>query len=147
MLWAALLLPPGPDGAPPSDEALRGVATWALQFTPRVATSEEAVLLELEADANRELQVPAEINRPPAAHCVRESTGREAGRCDRSHCEKQTMLGGCDCHSTDVGVRSMAFRRSRSASGNENLSDTCGVSFFTMTSISGLDRVRQSCGS
>ena len=51
MLWAALLLPPGPDGAPPSDEALRGVATWALQFTPRVATSEEAVLLELEASA------------------------------------------------------------------------------------------------
>lgn len=49
MLWAALLLPSRPDGTPPSDEALRGVATWALQFTPRVATSEEAVLLEVEA--------------------------------------------------------------------------------------------------
>lgn len=49
MLWAALLLPPGPEGTPPSDETLRGVATWALQFTPRVASSEEAVLLEVEA--------------------------------------------------------------------------------------------------
>lgn len=48
MLWAALLLPPGPDATLPSDEALRGVATWALQFTPRVAISEEAVLLEVE---------------------------------------------------------------------------------------------------
>lgn len=49
MLWTALLLPPGPHGTPPSDEALRGVATWALQYTPRVAISEEAVLLEVEA--------------------------------------------------------------------------------------------------
>jgi protein ImuB len=49
MLWAALRLPPGPDATPPSDEALRGVATWGLQFSPRVAIAEEAVLVELEA--------------------------------------------------------------------------------------------------
>ena len=49
MLWAALLLPNGPDATPPSDDALRGLATWALQFTPRVALSGEAVLLEVEA--------------------------------------------------------------------------------------------------
>jgi protein ImuB len=49
MLWAALLLPHRPDTTPPSDDTLRGVATWALQFTPRVAISEEAVLLEVEA--------------------------------------------------------------------------------------------------
>lgn len=48
MLWAALLLPLDPDGSPPADRQ-RGVATWALQFTPRVATCEEAVLLEVEA--------------------------------------------------------------------------------------------------
>lgn len=48
MLWAALLLPLGPDAAPPSDETLRGVATWALQFTPRVTLLEEAVLMEVE---------------------------------------------------------------------------------------------------
>jgi protein ImuB len=51
LLWAALLLPPSPDAALPSDEALRGVATWALQFTPRVALSEDAVLIEVEASA------------------------------------------------------------------------------------------------
>ncbi len=49
MLWAALLLALRPDGTPPPDEALRGVATWALQFTPKVALSEEAVLMEVEA--------------------------------------------------------------------------------------------------
>lgn len=49
MLWVALLLPPGPDATPPSDDTLRGIATWALQFTPRVAISEEAVLMEVEA--------------------------------------------------------------------------------------------------
>jgi protein ImuB len=49
MLWAALLLPNGPDATPPSDDALRGLAIWALQFTPRVAVSGEAVLLEVEA--------------------------------------------------------------------------------------------------
>lgn len=49
MLWAALLLPPGPNNAPPSPDALRGLATWALQFTPRVAVLHEAVVLEVEA--------------------------------------------------------------------------------------------------
>jgi protein ImuB len=49
MLWAALLLPFGPDATPPSDDAVQGVATWALQFTPRVAVADEAVVIELEA--------------------------------------------------------------------------------------------------
>lgn len=46
MLWAALRLPPAPEAALPSADALNGVASWALQFTPRVALCEEAVLLE-----------------------------------------------------------------------------------------------------
>lgn len=49
MLWAALRLPPAPEAPLPSAEALRSVATWALQFTPRVALCEEAVLLEVRA--------------------------------------------------------------------------------------------------
>ena len=49
MLWAALVLPIGRDGTPPPDDALRGLATWALQFSPRVAISEDAVLMEVEA--------------------------------------------------------------------------------------------------
>ena len=50
MLWAALLLSPPRDDTPPSnDDALRGLATWALQFTPRVAVSAGAVTLEVEA--------------------------------------------------------------------------------------------------
>lgn len=49
MLWAALSLPCAPDGIPPSSDALHGLATWALQFTPRVAISDEAVVLEVEA--------------------------------------------------------------------------------------------------
>jgi protein ImuB len=48
MHWGALLLDPSPD-AGPSPDALEGVATWALQFTPRVARLEEAVVLEAEA--------------------------------------------------------------------------------------------------
>ena len=51
MLWAALLLPPRPDEALPSAEALRAVAIWALQFTPRVAVCEDTVLMEVEASA------------------------------------------------------------------------------------------------
>ena len=49
MLWAALLLPCAPDGTPPSSDALHGLATWALQFTPRVAIADEAVVLEVAA--------------------------------------------------------------------------------------------------
>ena len=45
MHWAALL--PQPDCASPIDAA--SLALWALQFTPRVAGVEEAVLLEVEA--------------------------------------------------------------------------------------------------
>lgn len=47
MLWLALLRPAAPGQAsPPWPEA---VAWWALQFTPRVARCEEALLLELAA--------------------------------------------------------------------------------------------------
>src|SRR5690606_137730 len=49
MLWAALSLPSAPDGTPPSSDALRGLAIWALQFTPRVALADEAVVLEVAA--------------------------------------------------------------------------------------------------
>lgn len=49
MLWAALSLPCAPDGTPPSSDDLHGLATWALQFTPRVAIADEAVVLEVEA--------------------------------------------------------------------------------------------------
>lgn len=49
MLWAALPLPRAPDETPPSSEALRGLATWALQFSPRVAITDEAVVLEVQA--------------------------------------------------------------------------------------------------
>ncbi|MFG6417268.1 Y-family DNA polymerase [Roseateles sp. DC23W] len=52
MLWSALLLPPcanDPNSpSPPSPDALRAVATWALQFTPRVAVFEDAVLMEVQ---------------------------------------------------------------------------------------------------
>ena len=51
MLWAALLLPPRPDEPLPSAEALRAVAIWALQFTPRVAVCEDTVLMEVEGSA------------------------------------------------------------------------------------------------
>lgn len=49
MLWAALLLPLRADATPPPHDTLVGLATWALQFTPRVAISEDAVLMEVEA--------------------------------------------------------------------------------------------------
>lgn len=49
MFWAALRLPPSPEAPLPSADALRGLATWALQFTPRVTLCEEAVLLEAQA--------------------------------------------------------------------------------------------------
>lgn len=65
MLWAALLLPPDPrsasDSAPeaaapeaalaeaPAPVSPAELALWALQFTPRVARRDEAVLMELAA--------------------------------------------------------------------------------------------------
>ena len=48
-LWAALLFRPADDNSPLNDDALRGLATWALQFTPRVAVVDEAVVMELGA--------------------------------------------------------------------------------------------------
>jgi protein ImuB len=55
MHWLALLLSPPPatdgtDASPPTDDARQqALAWWALQFTPRVAVLEEAVVLEVEA--------------------------------------------------------------------------------------------------
>lgn len=48
MLWAALLLPTAAPSTPPPDDQLQGLALWALQYTPRVAVLEEAVVLEVE---------------------------------------------------------------------------------------------------
>jgi protein ImuB len=47
--WAALLLSPDPSNAAPSstDAAQLGHAVWALQFSPRVACVEDAVLVEV----------------------------------------------------------------------------------------------------
>lgn len=49
MLWSALRLPPAPECPLPSADALAGLATWALQWTPRVALLDEAVVMELAA--------------------------------------------------------------------------------------------------
>lgn len=49
MLWSALLPSPTAGTAPPTDTTQRALATWALQFTPRVALADEAVLMEVEA--------------------------------------------------------------------------------------------------
>lgn len=49
MLWSALLLPAPDDTALPTDAALQTLALWALQFTPRVAVADEAVVMELAA--------------------------------------------------------------------------------------------------
>lgn len=47
-LWAAVLPASEPSNSCPSTDALEGVATWALQFSPRVAVVESAaVVLEL----------------------------------------------------------------------------------------------------
>lgn len=52
MLWAALLPHPESNSSQPTNEVLAGVATWALQFSPRVAVAEEsAVVLEVSASA------------------------------------------------------------------------------------------------
>ncbi len=56
MLWAALLLPLGPDATPPPHDTLHGIASWALQFSPRVAVSDEAVLIEVEASVQLVLE-------------------------------------------------------------------------------------------
>ena len=48
MLWSALLLPTAPT-APSTEAARRAVATWALQFSPRVALADGAVLMEVAA--------------------------------------------------------------------------------------------------
>lgn len=47
MLWSALLLPCPDAAAPPIDAARQALAVWALQFTPRVAIADEAVLMEV----------------------------------------------------------------------------------------------------
>ncbi len=49
MLWSALLLPTPDDTASPIDAAQQALAVWALQFTPRVAVADEAVVMELAA--------------------------------------------------------------------------------------------------
>ena len=48
MLWAALLPEAHPSPNPSRTEALQGLAVWCLQFTPRVAMVEAAVLMEVE---------------------------------------------------------------------------------------------------
>lgn len=58
MLWAALLLAAIPSDEPRRIEALEGVATWCLQFTPRVAILEpdsEAPAVVMEAAASARL--------------------------------------------------------------------------------------------
>jgi protein ImuB len=49
MLWSALRLPTPDATASPTDAALQALALWALQFTPRVAVADEAVVMELAA--------------------------------------------------------------------------------------------------
>lgn len=49
MLWSALRLPAPDDTVSPTDAALQALAIWALQFTPRVAVADEAVVMELAA--------------------------------------------------------------------------------------------------
>ncbi len=49
MLWAAMSLPCVNDSRSAPTDALLGLANWALQFTPRVALVDEAVVMELEA--------------------------------------------------------------------------------------------------
>lgn len=52
MLWSALLLSRPGDASPPIDPARQALAVWALQFTPRVAVADEAVVMEV-ADSLR----------------------------------------------------------------------------------------------
>jgi protein ImuB len=102
MLWAALLFSPSPDDTPPSnDDALRGLATWALQFTPRVAVADDAVTMEVEAslrlfggkralrdrvvDESRELGVGAVAWAPTSLAAI--------AFCQRSAFTGQTRIG------------------------------------------------------
>lgn len=48
-MWWSALLPRNDDAAWPTDTALRALAIWALQFTPRVAVADEAVVMEVAA--------------------------------------------------------------------------------------------------
>lgn len=87
MLWAALLLSSDPARGNPSHSelALRAVATWALQFTPRVAMASDAVLMEVMASTrlfggqralrDRVVQEGAELGVTQVAWC---STGLAA---------------------------------------------------------------------
>ncbi|WP_084451622.1 Y-family DNA polymerase [Roseateles chitosanitabidus] len=71
MLWVALILPPRPpapvaDPAAPPDhpwgicpDAQSGLAVWCLQFTPRVALMEDAVVMEVEASLRLFRGLPA----------------------------------------------------------------------------------------
>jgi protein ImuB len=49
MYWAALLLDKPSGAASTHDDELHGLAVWALQWTPRVAIVDEAVVMEVEA--------------------------------------------------------------------------------------------------
>lgn len=49
MLWSALRLPLLSNTSLPCNDSINGLATWALQFTPRVAVVDEAVVMEVEA--------------------------------------------------------------------------------------------------
>lgn len=55
MLWAALLLETGSDPSKPQCDAQAGLATWALQFTPRVALVSEPVAVVMEVAASTRL--------------------------------------------------------------------------------------------
>ncbi|HEY1399896.1 MAG TPA: DNA polymerase Y family protein, partial [Roseateles sp.] len=72
MLWVALVLPPRPPApfedpataAPPHPwgvcaETQAGLAVWCLQFTPRVALMEDAVVMEVEASLRLFRGLPA----------------------------------------------------------------------------------------
>lgn len=48
MLWLALLIRPAPS-MPPLDDKLRGLSMYALQYSPRTAIVEDAVVVEVEA--------------------------------------------------------------------------------------------------
>jgi protein ImuB len=49
MLWSALLPSTAHGTAPRTEATQRALATWALQFTPRVALVDEAVLMEVQS--------------------------------------------------------------------------------------------------